>query len=176
MPDALVFDSSPLSHFARAGHLDTLRGISSSMRRVTTRAVLGELERGEDRWPELREIRSVDWIEIVAVDELPELALFAEYARRLGSGARDVGEASVLAWAEHHQALAIVDDQVGRAIGLQRGVAVHGTLWLIVNGYRGQLLDEPAARALVDALRDTEARFPCDGAGFFDWARANDLI
>lgn len=32
----------------------------------------------------------------------------------------------------------------------------------------------PAARGLVDELRD-KARFPCDGAGFVEWARTPRL-
>jgi hypothetical protein len=29
---------------------------------------------------------------------------------------------------------------------------------------------------LIDALRDTEAWFPCDGATFFAWARSQGLL
>lgn len=172
----LVFHASPLSHFARAGHLDTLKKLTSHARRITTKAVIGEIARGAERYSELEAVLSADWLEVVPVDDLATLALFAEYARRLGSGPRNVGEASVLAWAEFHSAIAIVDEQVGRDHGRQRSVAVHGVLWLVANGFRAELLDEPAACGLVDALRDTEARFPCDGAGFFEWARTHALL
>jgi predicted nucleic acid-binding protein len=94
----------------------------------------------------------------------------------LGSGERNIGEASVLAWAELNGATAIVDERAGANHGRQRGVQVHGSLWLIVEGYRGGHLDEGGAKALVDALRDTEAWFPCDGEGLFDWARSCGLL
>ena len=48
-------------------------------------------------------------------DETYDLAVFAEYARILGSSVQgDVGEAATLAWAETHSAIAIIDDQAAR--------------------------------------------------------------
>lgn len=89
---ALVFNSSPLSHFARAGRL----------------AVLDRITSGHQR---------------------------------------DIGEASVLAWAEINEGVAVIDERAGRYAAEQRGVAVDGTLWLIANGVKS------GALLLVDAER-----------------------
>jgi hypothetical protein len=58
---------------------------------------------------ELAAVPECEWIHVVRVDDLRELQVFAEYAARLGSGERDIGEASTLAWAEIHAATAVVD-------------------------------------------------------------------
>jgi predicted nucleic acid-binding protein len=148
----LVFDSTPLSHFARAGVLDVLEAISADHRRITTEAVSDELKAGVAEHPELAAIQELNWLEIVSSSSLEELRAFSEYARRLGSGPRNVGEASVLAWAEVNNAIAIVDERAGTNHGRERRVRVHGTLWLICEGYRKGLLGEAAAEGLVVSL------------------------
>jgi hypothetical protein len=67
---------------------------------LVPQAVLDELRAGELAHPPLADVRNADWLEIVACDGLAELRAFAHYVRVLGAGERDIGEASVLAWAE----------------------------------------------------------------------------
>jgi predicted nucleic acid-binding protein len=111
---AIVLDASVLSAFARAGEIALLGRILEDHDVVVTEAVVDELERGAARFPELREAARLPWIRRVGLRGLNELGVFAEYAKRLGSGPdRDVGEATVLAWAECHEAIAIVDETAG---------------------------------------------------------------
>jgi hypothetical protein len=51
----LIFDTTPLNHFARAGELATLRKLVADFECVTTKAVLGELRNGADAHPSLRD-------------------------------------------------------------------------------------------------------------------------
>jgi predicted nucleic acid-binding protein len=172
----IVFDTSPLSHFARAGRLTELEAITAAHRRITTEAVRGELRNASDRHPEIVAVLSLPWLDVVTTGSLEELRVFSEYTRRLGVGERNVGEASVLAWAEINAAVAIIDERVATNHGRERGVEVHGSLWLIYKGHLSGLLQLSTAEALVDALRDTEAWFPCSGATFFDWARREGVL
>ena len=172
----LAFDNTPLSHFARAGHLVELERITGDQRRVTTQAVFDEIARGVDEHSSLTSVLDLEWLEIVAGGSIEELQAFVDYARRLGSGERNIGEASVLAWAETNSAIAIVDERAAANYGRERGVEVHGTLWLVAEAYRANHLDENGAAAMVDALRDAEAWFPCSGDTFFEWARAEGLL
>ncbi len=105
-----------------------------------------------------------------------ELQLFAAYADRFGVGERDVGEASVLAWAEAHRAVAVTDDEVAVQVGRARGVEVKRTLSLVARGVREALLTEADADELVDALLAGGARFPFSAGQFLAWARANHLL
>jgi predicted nucleic acid-binding protein len=172
----IVFDSTPLNHFGRAHRLSDLEAITAGHRRVTTEAVRGELEAALARHPDIDAVLRLPWLEVVSTGSLQELRLFAEYARRLGAGPRNVGEASVLAWAEVNGAIAIVDERAATNHGRERGVEVHGSLWLICEGYRIGQVDQPSAEGLADALRDTEVWFPCSGGTFFDWARREGLL
>lgn len=172
----LAFDTSPLSHFARAGILSELAALTADDERVVVQAVADEIKAGIPKYPELSEVAALPWLVEVRVDSLQELRIFAQYARLLGSGARDIGEAATLAWSELNGATAIVDERAGTRLARQRGVEVHGTLWLIARGLRTDSISTRMAEDLVDQLNDTEAWFPCEGATFLTWARENALL
>jgi len=172
----LVLDASPLNHFARAKRVATLGKMLDEDEAFVTDAVLDELQAGVDRFPELENLPSLEWLRRASVSSRDMLGVFAEYARLLGSGARGVGEAATLAWAECADAVAIVDERAGTRAGKQRGVEVHGSIWLIIRGYRQGHLDRAAAERLVDQLRDSEAWLPCDGTRLFQWATEQGLL
>ncbi len=137
-----VFDSAPLSCFARANKLVLLEQLTSNHERVTTRAVLEELDEGARDHPALRQVHALEWLRVEAVDGLPELRLFAEYARVLGSGSHNIGEATVLAWAEAHRAIAFTDDGDAVNIGRRRGVEIKRTLSLVASGVKRGLFSD----------------------------------
>ncbi|HET8680405.1 MAG TPA: hypothetical protein VFM54_00795 [Micromonosporaceae bacterium] len=173
--EVLVLDASPLSHFARAGELVALRDLVAGFECVTTKAVLGELRKGVEAFPALQEAVDLDWVMTVPCDELDELYLFGQYMNRLGNLVRNAGEASVLAWAEAHSAVAYVDDQVACNVGRSRGVRVRRTLQLVISAFRKGVLTEAGAQALIESLADTDARFPAAAReNLFDWARSRN--
>ena len=171
-----VFDSTPLSCFARAKKLSLLEQLTSGHERVTTRAVLEELDEGVCDYPSLQDVHKLSWLRIEPVDGLPELRLFADYARSLGSGKHNVGEATVLAWAECHQATAFTDDQVAVQLGLKRHVRVLRTLALVAGGVKQGVLSELEAQALADELVRAGARFPFSPGAFVAWAKRHSLL
>lgn len=173
----LVFDASPLNHFARADELDSLGKIVAPFECVTTKAVLAELRRGVAEYPELQAALDLRWLRIVSCDDLDVLYAFGQYMNRLGNLERNAGEASVLAWAEVHGAAAYVDDQVACNVGRARGVTVHRTLQLAVAAYRADLLAETGVQRLVESLADTDARFPAAARkDLLGWARSKGLL
>jgi predicted nucleic acid-binding protein len=171
-----VFDSAPLSCFARANKLTLLEQLTSGHERVTTRAVLEEFDEGARDYPSLREVHTLAWLRVEPVDGLPELRLFAEYARSLGSGKHDIGEATVLAWAEAHHATAFTDDEVAVQLGRKRGVHVLRTLALVAGSVKQGLLSEHEAQALADELVGAGARFPFRPGAFVAWAKGQGLL
>ncbi len=173
-----VFDAGPLSYFARAGRMDVLHDVCGDARCVVTDEVARELEQGASAYPALRAALDAEWLKRVRLASLDELGVFAEYARVLGSSReRDRGEAATLAWAELHAATAIVDDRAGVNTGRARGVPVHGTLWLVIQGLRRGRLTEPDATALVAAFLEAGQWLPFEGAEeFIPWARREFLL
>ena len=108
----------------------------------------------------------------MAFERGEEADLFAEYGQAL-----DPGEASTLAWAEAHGATAIVDERAGVNLAKQRGITVHGTLWLITQALASNLVDERQATEIVQAMLDANDWFPLSHVGeFMTWARSEGII
>lgn len=172
-----MFDCAPLSAFARARRLPMLDLLTAGDDRVTTTAVVEELKAGLLDYPELQEAIDLAWLKVVSLDELEELRLFGEYARRLGSGVHDVGEATVLAWAESKGAVAFTDDEVAVQVGRDRGVTVVRSLALVARGVKRGALTERDAESLVEDLIRGGGRYPFRaGSEFLAFAREKGLL
>lgn len=144
--------------------------------RVTTRAVVEEIKNGVAVYPDLQDVLDLAWLRVVSTDSLDELRLFAKYAARLGSGIHDVGEASVLAWAEAHGAIAFTDDEAAVQAGRDDGVEVRRTLAVVARGIKHGVLSDGEADRLVDELLRAGGRFPFGAGEFVRWARENGLV
>lgn len=60
--DAFVFDTGPLAHFARVGHLDVLKSLTGSSRVLIPVQVASELRIAARNDPAVRAILNADWI------------------------------------------------------------------------------------------------------------------
>ena len=142
----------------------------------TTGVVLDELNRGVMAHPTLAAVAAQDWLKVARLDSLDEMTLFATWARRVGSGDRDLGEASVFAVAESRAAIAITDDRNAVRVARTYGINVHGTIWILAGACQTGKLAEQAAGNLIDVLRSTGHRLPCTGAEFPEYARRHGLL
>jgi predicted nucleic acid-binding protein len=167
----LVWDASALHHAARADRLDVLLDLAKPFRHVTTAAVVQELGKHA-----LDNIVSAAKMDVVHVDNLDEVFVLAQWVGRVGAtGNHDRGEATVLAWAEVHGAVAVIDDRDARQAAALHSVPTLGTLRLIIDAVRdGRLPNQTAAR-LVDTLREHGARYPTDGQRLRRWAHSVGL-
>lgn len=177
MNPSLIFDNTPLSHFARAGRLSTLKAIVSPYQCMIPVEVRTEILAGVAEMPDLADVLTADWLNPVELLGVRELAAFARYKTQLGGGPRtNTGEAAVLAWASVHGAVAIIDDRAASRIAQRDRILVHGSLWLVVQGARQGELNRSAAETLVDELRATDMRLPTDGKGLFAWAYEQGIL
>jgi hypothetical protein len=126
--------------------------LTRGRRRVVTRAVLDEIARGQALHPVLGDVAALDWLAPVPVDSLDELLAFTAHLRILGSDGRNIGESSILAWAEVHGGIALVDDQAAVNAAKLRHVPTRRSLALLCDGIRTEVLTIAQARSLVDEL------------------------
>ena len=176
MTGQLVFDTSCITHFARAGRLDILERIVAGHDCVVPNEVAVEIERGTERYPALRSIASRSWLRIVELD-FPETISAVAYKHQLGGGpSQHLGEAAVLAYVKHFGGTAIIDDSAAVEIAQLEGIPVRQTLALVIHAYKTGVLDRPAAEVLVDELASTEMRLPVDGRGLFAWGYEQGLL
>jgi predicted nucleic acid-binding protein len=171
--EVLVWDASALHHAMNIDRLDVLvncvkGGASSSSEQLTTAAVIQELARyGLPAPPQ---------VAVVHVDNLDELLVLASWTNRVSSAEHNRGEATVCAWAEVHQATAIIDDREAREVARTAGLEVHGPLWLVARAVRTGVLPERTASNLVDMLIADGARYPHGRGEFARWARGMGLL
>jgi len=175
---SLVFDTTALSHFARAGRRDELRMTVTHDEPVLLAEVAAELARGVPSYPPLGSAAAGGWLKPVELEELPELAAFARYKGELGGGPeRNNGEAAVLAWVSVNGGIAIIDEVVAREIGKRERLKVHGSLWLLIRSVRTRALDRAMVEAIVDDLVGTGMRLPVStGADLFAWAYETGIL
>lgn len=173
----IVFDTTALSHFARAGRLNELKALTAGDDCILLGEVRAELVKGVTDYPLLGAVSADSWLQQVEL-ELKELAAFASYKGELGGGPeKNNGEAAVLAWVGVNGGIAIIDEEVGRNIGLRDGMQVHGSLWLVIRGLRNSVLDRATAEGIVDDLISTGMRLPVTtGADLFAWAYSTGLL
>jgi predicted nucleic acid-binding protein len=175
---SLVFDTTALSHFARADRMAELHIAVGDDEPVLLAEVAAELTRGVASYPSLGSTTSEGWLKQVELQELPELAAFARYKGELGGGPeRNNGEAAVLAWVSVNGGVAIIDEVVARAIGNRERLQVHGSLWLLIRGFRTRVLDRATVEAVVDDLIGTGMRLPVStGEALFAWAYETGIL
>lgn len=169
---SLVFDTTALSHFARAGRMDELRMAVAEDEPVLLVEVAAELARGIPSYPSLGSVAAAGWLKQVELEELPELAAFARYKGELGGGPeRNNGEAAVLAWVSVNGGVAIIDEVAARAMGGRERLQAHGSLWLLIRSFKTRVHDRATVEAIVDDLIGTGMRLPVNsGAALFAWA------
>jgi predicted nucleic acid-binding protein len=171
----LIWDTSPLHHAIRADKIDILGDMARTRqgvprRNLTTQAVTDEISRYQ------LPLVGLDWLEIQHVDHLDELAALVKWMDLVSGGKSNQGEATVLAWAEVHNAVAVIDDKDAHRIGRAAGLEVWGSLRVIAESVLDGRSTAYMATTLVDALIDTGARYPCPRGQFITWAKENNLL
>jgi predicted nucleic acid-binding protein len=170
-----VWDASALHASAAADRIDVLFDLASEVpqapaQHMTTAAVAEELRRN-GLWE-----ACAPHLEIVHVDALDELQSLARWLGVVSNGEHSRGEATVLAWAEVHAGIPIIDDHGARRTAIRHGLPVHGTLWVIAEAVNAGKTSRSSASSLVNTLLGTGARYPFQTDGFEGWAIQQGLM
>jgi len=143
----VLSDASPLIALALINRLDLLQSLLGqvSITEVVKAEVLAEGSKPGE--PAIAEAIKSNWIRVIA-DEWPEPQFTA----------LDEGEASTLRAAVNVGApcLVLIDERAGRAVATELGIAIAGTVGLIVQAKKRGLI--PSARALFAELLKKEFR------------------
>lgn len=171
----LIFDTSPLSHFARENWLGALKAVVGDRTAVIPDVVVDELKRGLGRNSFLQAVLDAPWIERRDLQSAEEIERFAYYSSLLVAGERNRGEAAVLALAATTGGTAVVDDLAGRKAAKRDGVPLTGTVGLLMQAIQSGLLTVALASAIADDLLAGQYRLPFGPGGFAEFAEHNGL-
>ncbi len=173
--EILVFDTGPLSHFARQSWLGVLKAVVGERQALIPDVVVDELSQGAQQDSRLQQVLDADWIERRSLVTDEEVAAFARFSALLVTGSRNLGEAGVLALAAVTGGVAVVDDGAARRAADANRVAKRPTLALLCEAIRSDLLTVKLVSAIADDLMATQYRLPFDSGGFAAWARDQGL-
>jgi predicted nucleic acid-binding protein len=161
----IIFDTTVLSNFAAVDQIAllSLRYRSSA---CTTLAVVEELQRGvESGYHYLHRALSIvslfdadGWLAVRTIDAAAEQLLYARLRTDLHAG-----EASCLAAAKYHALVLASDDLAARKIAGGYGVAVTGTLGILVRLVREQQLTLTVANDILHQMIQRRFRSPVTG-------------
>jgi predicted nucleic acid-binding protein len=174
--DVLVFDTGPLSHFARTGWLGALKAVVGSRTAVMPDVVEHELRLGAMQDTRMRAVLEAPWIERAELRSPEEARWFASFSARLVVRNRNIGEAGVLAYAKANVATAVLDDGAARKAARDFDIALRPTLSLLCEAVRQDLLTVKLVSALADDLIATRYRLPFPAGGFEQWAYQNNVL
>jgi len=140
----MVFlDNTILSNFALIGRTDLIYSLWPDVAR-TTRSVLEEYQSGTDVldlpqevWEGL-EVHELSDEEMVQMDMLPT---------QLGTGERSCLAAAIL-----HKAVFASDDRQARKHATQAGLTVIGSIGILVQCVKKELIDKPTAQEILDKM------------------------
>jgi predicted nucleic acid-binding protein len=163
MPEYL-FDASVLSNLAAVNHFGLLEGRYHGSA-FTTVEVGDELRRGvqagygylEAVLQQIEGISPAGWLRILVPSSVAEHRLRAEFDLVL-----DQGEASCLALAVSRGLVLVTDDLAARRLAKERGVALTGTLGILVGLVREHTISLAEANALLADMIRHRYRSPVD--------------
>lgn len=133
----VVADSSPLIYLSRISALELLPQLFGTV--IVPRGVWAEVVDARPHAPGVEALRHAEWIQINDT---------AQTEARLGL---DPGETAAILLAEALRAdLLLIDERQGRVVAQARGIAVRGTLGVLIQATLAGLL--PALKPMLDAL------------------------
>ena len=147
-----VFDATPLIYLAKVDRLTLVQHLEASC--VIPELVYAEVvEDGlEEGYPDARRIeRSVDaeMFDVISVGATRILSRL-----RTNDSLSDA-DAAVLACADAHDGVAVMDETYGRDVAAAEGITTRGTAYLILKLTKEGAISADEARTVVDAMIDT---------------------
>lgn len=122
MPDPAVVNASPLILLAKAGRLELLRALGRDL--IVPHTVVEELRAKGSDDPVLQSVENAAWLRVVSVPATQKSVV----AWRLGAG-----ESAVLSCAlQYPDSLVVLDDREGRRCAASHGIAVIGTIGVVL--------------------------------------------
>lgn len=173
-----VMDTTAYIHLCRAGHAEIIGKLAPTGEVVVPSDVSTEIEQSREWHADIPTVGSANWAELVVLGEEETWTALEVKAQMGGGPHQHLGECAVIAYARHHDMIAVLDDSAAVAQADRLGVATHGTMWIVVEAYK-ELLGrerEPAVE-IVDDLLATDMYLPVtSGASLFSWAYEDGLL
>lgn len=146
-----VFDATPLIYLAKVNRLTLLQQFDVPCvipERVYEEVVETGLEEGHPDARRIERAVEADRLDIVTVETT---SLMARLQRNDNLSDADV---AVLAYADAHDGVALMDETYGRDVAATEDITTRGTAYLVLNRARQGTISDDEARTVIDAMID----------------------
>jgi predicted nucleic acid-binding protein len=146
-----VFDATPLIYLAKVDRLTLVQQLDTSCvipERVYEEVVAAGLEKG---YPDARRVErqvDADRFEVISVSASPL------YSRLQENSNLSDADVAVLACADTHDAVAVMDETYGRDVAAVEGITTRGTAFLILKCTKKGAISRDEAQTTIDAMID----------------------
>jgi len=146
-----VFDATPLIYLAKVDRLALVQQLDVSCT-IPERVYAEVVETGLDQgYPDARRIeRSVD-ADRFAIESVEATPLLSRLQENSNLSDADV---AVLAYADAHNGVAVMDETYGRDVAAAEGITTRGTAYLVLKLASQGALSVDEARTVIDAMID----------------------
>ena len=157
-----ILDTTVLSNFAAAGIMELLPKVYGQTT-CTTAEVLNELKQGVKRGYSHLEaaVNAVEgpkcWVKLTVLQSVDEQELSREFGEFL-----DPGESSCLVFAVSRDMVLATDDIAARRLATRRKVSLTGTLGLLVEMVRQEVMTLERANEVLVRMIEQGYRSPCE--------------
>jgi predicted nucleic acid-binding protein len=167
-PRPYAWDGAALRHAIATGRAEELLDLADHTgecdgRHVTTAAVVHDLA--------VLDLALPGRFEVADLDEPAELEALARWLDRTSATPDGRVAATVCAWADTHDAVAVLDDRGTRRVAQHARLTAYGTLRVAARAVATGHVPGHVASALVDRLLADGARYPHAPGGFVAWAK-----
>lgn len=146
-----VFDATPLIYLAKVERLTLCESLEASCvipDRVYEEVVATGLEAGYPDARRIERLADTDRFDIVTVESS------ALYSRLRENSALSDADASVLACADSHDGVAVMDETYGRDVAAAEGITTRGTAFLVLKLAKQGAVSDAEARTIIDSMID----------------------
>jgi predicted nucleic acid-binding protein len=156
-------NTTVVSNFAAVGRLDLLKQVHGRlyMPNQVYEEILDGLEEGYEFYTaiegQINPLADTGWMELVSMSHDEEIRIFQALPRRLHHG-----EAACLAIAQHRTWAFLTDDKLARRFARSWGIVVSGTLGVLTQAARRQLLTADQVDKLLGDMIARGYRSPFD--------------
>lgn len=165
-PNAWVFDTGPIRHFALQGWIGVLRFLADGREVYIPDSVERELLDMAVELPVLHSVLDADWIKVFRSTDPDYVRAFGTFFDRLVAGGKNSGECGVLAMGAVYGCEMVIDDGTPRNIAEELGLEVTATVPVLCAAIRAKKLTTQMVESLADDLLSGAYFLPFGPGGF----------
>lgn len=147
----IVSDTTPIISLIKINHLDLLKKLFGEV--IIPGAVFNELTASKTFCEEADIVRNAGFLKTFAVQNIQSVKILQTL-----SGLDDGESEAIVLAGEHESNLLIIDERKGRKVAQKLGIAITGTVGILLQAHYESLISSDEVRKSLEILRNSNVR------------------